>query len=296
MMMGTKLFAALVILLVTIGGAGCGSKQTGSGEGDAGQTTCSYNGIVYPMGTTFPSTDGCNECWCATNPNLDRTITLCTLMRCSLDGGRPEAKTSCLNGDSTVPVGLTVVDPVRCEDCTCMSDGIMTCFPRTCGGPPPTGDSCALPAALNFGPNGGMVSYQDQYSLDPQSGMSITRTSYGRSDVDGSAVQTCSPPLPDCWGTGRVSLANIVADLAVADVQAAFKQPATPLYGIDLRPMDGTVYSITLGSNSTILVGAACGWAITESCVEIPEGVQRLVEDLKSLTAAAVVTAECKGL
>jgi hypothetical protein len=56
-------FAAL--LIVSVGLAGCGS---GHADGSGGRT-CTYNGKTYPYDATWPSTDGCHECWCNGSPD-----------------------------------------------------------------------------------------------------------------------------------------------------------------------------------------------------------------------------------
>jgi hypothetical protein len=155
--------------------------------------------------------------------------------------------------------------------------------------------SCALPTSIVFGHDGGMVIYQDQCSLAATGMLTITRTNYGRGAVDAGAVGRCAPPLPACGASGVVSISNIVADLAAADVQAAFKS-GTLLFGIDPRPWDGTVYSISLGSGGTILVGQDCAASDGTSCVPISAALKRLTDDLKSLASAALATPECKGL
>ena len=263
--------------------------------------TCSYGGKTYDVGESFPSLDGCNTCDCATFGRVT-----CTLLACPTDAApppgdavsppdlasTPDVLEVCLWGDASVPLGQSVSD--GCNICACGSGGAMMCTARAC--PPDAGPACTLSTSLTFGPNGGMVLYQDEYQLDPKAGMTITRTYYARADVDGAAVRSCSPPLPECGAASTVSLANIVADLDAPDVLPAFEQGATPLYGVDERPVDGTVYSITVGNVGTILVGYPCRTGGSSTCVEIPAGVQRLTDDLQRLAADALATAECKNL
>jgi hypothetical protein len=259
----------------------------------AAAPTCTYNGKTYPYGVSFLSTDGCNTCWCGGSNGV-----VCTLAGCSRDANLREAATSCPWEDASLSIGQTFTDPIRCADCTCQGNGVVGCASRTCPpGSPDAPASCTLPARLVFGHNGGMVSFEDENVLDPQAGLRITRSYRARSNVDGAAVRACTPPLPVCGAAGVVSVATIVADLAAADVQAAFAAGATTaVYGVDLRPVDGTVYAITLGSSGTILVGNPCSQAGGLSCTPIPPGIQRLADDLKSLAYAAVATEDCKGL
>lgn len=82
-------FAAATTVLV-LGGAGCGDWQSVVDDvlkhsGDHGSPppsggTCTYAGKPYPIGSSFPSEDGCNTCQC------DKNGVSCTLRGCS-DGG-----------------------------------------------------------------------------------------------------------------------------------------------------------------------------------------------------------------
>ena len=277
--------------------------------GDAANGSCVYNGKTYPLDVYFIAADGCNDCHCGANGQV-----ACTLKACLPDAGpqgpdapfiadlaadsvkKTDAIGPCMSGTIAIPPGGSTSD--GCNTCMCSEQGVLACTGRYCP-PDAAADanaSCILPTGLSFGNDGGMVLYSDKYSLDPKTGMSITRTYSGRSDVDGSPVRNCSPPLPACGASGVVSLANIIADLAASDVQAAFKSGTTPLYGVDSRPMDGTVYSVSLVSGGAILVGGVCSSSGSTGCVAIPAGVQRLVDDLRSLATAATATAECKGL
>jgi hypothetical protein len=287
--------------------------------GDWPPPVCAYDGESYQVGASFPSSDGCNTCECSL------TGVECTMRLCIPDAGpdaRTDSSTFCFSTSGMLSVGQSVSD--GCNTCQCMSTGILACTSRAC--PPDAGTtpdtkaapdtkmspdtmpaadagatldaptSCDLPARLTFGSIGGMVLYQDEYALDPKAGLSATRTYYGRADIDGAAVRTCSPALPVCGATGAISVADIVSDLAAADVQASFQKGATPLYGRDERPVDGTVFSITYGDQGTILVGYACPTS-SSSCTPIPPGVQRLADDLRSLASAAIASSpECKNL
>jgi len=258
--------------------------------------TCSYGGKTYNPGESFNSVDGCNTCDCN---NFGRIT--CTLLYCPFDAApppgdavsEPDGPEVCLWGDASVPVGQSVFD--GCNTCSCGSGGFMMCTERACP-PADAAPSCTLSTGLTFGTNGGMVIYQDEYRLDPKTGLAVTRTYYLRAAVDGATVRSCAPPLPACGDASTVSLANIVADLDSPDVQAAFQKGATPLFGLDERPVDGTVYSIALDGVGTILVGYPCRTGGSSTCVEIPAGVQRLADDLRRLAADAIATEPCTNL
>ena len=125
--------------------------------------------------------------------------------------------------------------------------------------------------------------------------MTVTRT-YLRGVTDGSTVRTCSPTLPACGAPGVVSISTIAQDLTDADVQAAFALTTPHVYGVDSRPMDGSVWSITRASGGNILVGSPCASPTMNSCQPIPPGIQRLADDTQSLAATAAASPACAGL
>ena len=351
----SKVMFGLVVSALAVLSAGC-SKHGLS----AGQMTCNYAGKTYRANTTFPSTDGCNTCSCASSGGV-----ACTLMACLRDAGysppaddavtedtapdswpgfdtarpgddvKPDAGTVAdtkpapdtgsevnppadvagdpkpgMDGKSSPDASDSAKDTVPtcilpdggpgqfdCYVCTCTENGQATC---TLVGCPivDAGALCTLPTAVTFGAIGGMVVYEDQYKLDPTAGLTITRNYNGRGSgsVDGATVRTCTPALPDCGASSVVSLSTIVSDLADADVQAAFALGTTPIYGVDQRPVDGSIWSIALASGGTIMVGAPCASPTMNSCWPIPAGVQRLTSDLQSLAAAMVAQSPCWGL
>jgi len=207
-----------------------------------------------------------------------------------------ETPSACLWLDASVSVGGSVSD--GCNTCVCMSGGMMACTARACIVPDGGADLCALSTVVTFGATGGMVSYEDQYQLDPSAGLTITRSYNGRGSslVDGARLRTCLPTLPACGASSVVSVSTIVADLAVADVQSAFALGTTPTFGVDERPVDGSIWSIALAGGGALLVGEPCPSPTMNSCQPIPAGVQKLADDLKSLAAAMSAQTACAGL
>jgi hypothetical protein len=68
------LLAGLFIVWVSVALAGCGVDPV---------QTCSYAGKTYPVGASFPSTDGCNRCDCDQDGKV-----FCTVIGCDFgDGG-----------------------------------------------------------------------------------------------------------------------------------------------------------------------------------------------------------------
>lgn len=199
-------------------------------------------------------------------------------------------------GDMKLAVGQSVPMGDGCNTCECMATG-MACTGLFCGPfPDAAAPVCSLPSPLTFGSNGGMVLYQDGYSLDGGGQMTVTRSYTLRAGMDGPQVRSCSPTLPACGAPGVVSISTIAQDLTDADVQMAFALPTPHVYGADSRPMDGSVWSITRASGGNILVGSPCASPTMNSCQPIPPGIQRLADDTQSLAAAAAASPACAGL
>jgi hypothetical protein len=203
--------------------------------------------------------------------------------------------------DSAQDTGLTCILPDGgpgqrdCYVCTCMENGQVFCALVSCPPVDAGKDPCALPTAVTFGAIGGMVTYQDQFKLDVSGGLALTRN-YLRGAIDGATARTCMPTLPACGASPIASVSTIIADLAAPDVQAAFALSTPPIYGVDERPTDGTIWSITLASGGSVLVGTPCASQTMNSCRPIPAGVQKLADDLKSLSAGAAAQSVCAGL
>jgi hypothetical protein len=208
--------------------------------------------------------------------------------------GIPDAgSTGCTWQGNLIAVGQQVDAGDGCNTCTCTGVGIV-CTMRAC--PPVDAPMlvCSLTSALTFGSNGGKVFFQDSDTLDTTGHMTVTRNYFG--NTDGPNVRTCSPALPDCGAFGVVSISTIAQDLNDADVQFAFKLTTSHVYGVDQRPVDGAVWSITQASGGNILVGAPCPSPVMNSCQPIPAGIQRLTGDLRSLASAAAASPACAGL
>lgn len=159
------------------GPAGAGGSSTGvvtsTGGIDGGQVdgsggqTCTYDGKTYPNGATWPSTDGCHECWCmggtpniavcdalppcdggdptgATFPSTDGCNTCeylwiwtpgiaCTMKDCSsspvVDASTPVDATdaACVYNGKTYPLDAHFQAADGCNYCHCIADGQVTC-------------------------------------------------------------------------------------------------------------------------------------------------------------------------
>ena len=81
----------------------CGGVGGATGVGGSTGLTCAYNGVNYPVGSSFSSGDGCNSCSCTTSG-----VAICTKMACGVGG------TSGAGGSSGVTCGAI---PTIMPDC-----------------------------------------------------------------------------------------------------------------------------------------------------------------------------------
>ena len=72
-----------------------------------------------------------------------------------------------------------------------------------------------------------------------------------------------------------------LTDLAAKDVEVAFVLTSTPIFGVDQRPTDGAIWSITLASGGTAPIGAPCPLPIMNLRRPISAVVKKLADDLK---------------
>ena len=322
---------ATVLLVATLGLVF--ALVTGCGASGAGGKACIYGGQTYQPGARFGAQDGCNSCSCMSDGSVACTLMAClgdsgwtppvgdaSVAEAAKDGkdgkdGSPsdlaaapdeagradvtavdvgkDAAAGCAWGGETIPPGQSISD--GCNTCVCSTSGTLACTARACPAFDSNAPSCVLASALSFGYTGGFVAYEDVYTLDPTTGMTVTRTDF-RGMADGDTVRTCRPSLPACGAPAVVSVSTIVQDLANADVQAAFTPGSSQLYGFDQRPMDGAVWSITRATGGTILVGAPCSSTAGAGCRAVPSGVQCLTDDLRSLATAMVAQSACSTL
>jgi hypothetical protein len=205
------------------------------------------------------------------------------------DAGSP----GCTWQGKVIAVGVAIDSGDGCNSCVCTVSG-MACTARACISADAPTLVCSLTSALTFGSNGGRVSSQDSFALDTAGHLTVTRTYYG--SMDGPTVRTCSPTLPACGTSGAINVSTIAQDLADPDVQFAFGLTLSHVYGVDNRPSDGTVWSITRASGENILVGTQCPSPDLDWCQSIPAGIQRLADDLRSLAFTAEASSACAGL
>jgi hypothetical protein len=326
MMMELRILSALGAFALVFGLA-CGKSGISTTQKPDGQvTTCFFGGKTYNPGDSFQN--DCNTCSCGSNGQIG-----CTLLVCLGDAGSlpatPDAALPDAPGDAAAPTDQSQrFNDAQLKDATPAADApdvAMDLRPDlrpaadSCRDVPRVEDAaqdsksaadvadagadtpdaptlvCSLSSPLTFGYTGGNVLYETVYTLDGGARITATRN-YLRGITDGPTVRSCSPTLPTCGSAGVVSISTIAQDLTDADVQLAFGLTTSRVYGIDSRPWDGAIWSITRAGGGNILVGNPCPSPATSSCQPIPPGIQRLTDDLKSLAAAAVAAPECSGL
>jgi hypothetical protein len=154
------------------------------------------------------------------------------------------------------------------------------------------GGTCDFSTSYEYGYVGGERATFDRSFLSPGN-----RYVHQRLDLSlpaGPGV-TCSPAMPPCGAPDVITAYDIeVLDLPRADVQSALAQPTPPLYGADLRPVDGSVFEFKRADGRSFLVGNPC--AQDSSCDPIPPGIAQIKQRLLDLDAQQLGAPECESL
>lgn len=175
---------------------------------------------------------------------------------------------------------------------TCTAAGMTTLSVAVsdgfCGGDQPIsvrcGDPlCVLDDTYTFSVFYGLVPRSEIGTLSPSGHFNFQRRVASGIPGNTPDMRSCTPTLPACGTAAGVDIADIAADLADPDVQAALAQPLPPTYG-QRNIADATSFSVRRsdGRGFSIVVGFEC---VTPSaqCVPTPPGVRRLVDDLRVL-------------
>jgi hypothetical protein len=192
--------------------------------------------------------------------------------------------------------------PTDCRDIQCFR--AINCV-KECGGPVVQSGCCPCPAGtfddiscridagpstcdclrteFSWGSNGGLVAQQDLSTVIPCQTYAHERQFF-RTEQPSLA---CKTELLGC-GADSLGIGDINAALNNSDVQAAIKA-APVVYGRDLRPVDGTVFRITI-NGKTIDVGSACRAA---DCKTIPAGVTALMQVLQAIDKQELAKPAC---
>ena len=152
--------------------------------------------------------------------------------------------------------------------------------------------ACAptLAGTVRFGLVGGLVAVTDTYTLTPPLAFRAVRVASG-------VTTMCDTSVPGCNTADMVDVGEVNAALAARDVQAAFgtaRGGTMLVYGVDPRPVDGQVFSVSL-DGAEVIVGNPCRTG-GMGCLEIPVGLQRLVDVLTALRDQELLRPACAGL
>jgi hypothetical protein len=156
--------------------------------------------------------------------------------------------------------------------------------PSDGGTAPIAGCEDAVVSTVSWGSNGGLVRYQDTSKLDPPRAYTHMRDNLGN-----AAPITCHTELAGC------------PSLAIAEINRALVNPTVrgalamhTVYGVDSRPVDGTVFRIQLGADY-LDVGTPCGMP-PSGCTQIPAVVQGLVDGLTAVDGTELAKTACKSV
>jgi hypothetical protein len=152
--------------------------------------------------------------------------------------------------------------------------------------------ACALDAVYTYGYDGGNAAFHDKTTLTPPG--SYRRTRAFPNTPEPPSDLSCAPALPACNGSS-IDVADIVRDLADADVRTAFGMASPPTYGNDPRPVDGAIFQILRADGHGFLAGADCE-AGSFCHGPVPPGVARLVSDLQALDQQQLADPTCGPL
>jgi hypothetical protein len=111
--------------------------------------------------------------------------------------------------------------------------------------------------------------------------------------ASGTAI-TCMQTVP-CGTSGRLDVNAVMNAIRSQDVQTALSMATPPLYGIDSRPVDGSVFVLHRASDGhSFMVGSDCGGA--SGCTPIPAGISSLVTMLRNLDTQELAEPGCEAL
>jgi hypothetical protein len=274
----------LVLLVHVVAQSGaCTGKGRGSVDAHLGVDAafCFYGNTTYAPGETF--TVGCQSCSCLPSGAVDCVAGICLVdlgparsdQQDTLPGdGCAGADQACLYGGGALAVGESGAD--GCSTYSCGAGGKLTCTAGACSavdaGVP---KACVLPTRLEFGLYGGFMVDDTNNVLDTTGTLTV-EPSAGR----------CVSELPACGTPCAITVATIAKDLADPEVQAAFASDPGTLFGARRGSGDVANSRMTLGDGQSILVGFPCCQGSDLPCQPIPQGVQRLVNDLQAMLAA----------
>lgn len=159
---------------------------------DGGTSSCGYLGKTYPVGASFPSSDGCNTCSCQSGGDV-----ACTLRAC-FDAG-VDGPTTCDYAGVRYKDGATFLSTDGCNTCSCSATGI-ACTKKACLPDAGSGDGGVITGVCKVG-------LDQMCNEDP-----VASALRGKCQPDGSC--TCagsgtsgvaSPHTGKCLGPGNTT-------------------------------------------------------------------------------------------
>jgi hypothetical protein len=195
-------------------------------------------------------------------------------------------------------VGAPFPSPDGCNTCTCSVNGTVACTTRACvdGGPPPAttdAGTCDFKTTYSYGEIGGLRASQGRTTLSPGNSYRHVLTIFDRGNPP--VTKSCQPPMPPCGALDIITSYDIeVHDLSQPDVVAALAAPSPPLFGRDVRPVDGPVFEFLRADGRGFLVGADCNGE--PRCAPITRGIAQLRDRLLALDWQQLADPSCAEL
>jgi hypothetical protein len=212
------------------------------------------------------------------------------LAACSDDQPTPFTEVDAGGPDSGLPTSDVAVD-ARPDRSTPDVVDLTDVPPPDAPAPSDVACTATLAGTVRFGMVGGLVATSETFTLTPPLAF--------RAERRGATGMTtsCQTSVPGCNTTDMVDVGEVNAALSARDVQTAFGMARGGMmlvYGVDPRPMDGQVFSVAL-DGAEVIVGGPCRTG-GGGCLEIPIGLQRLVDVLTGLRDQELLRPACMGL
>ena len=183
---------------------------------------------------------------------------------------------------SSVPQSIMSIRPIRGLPCLALlcALALVACGAADDQPDADGGTECApcIDPELRWGQDGGFVAYTDASELRSCNTYRHTREPAGDPEQTSLACERSVP----CTGSGLHGVSDVLRALSDPDVQQAVAEHGV-VYGVDSRPVDGTVFRIQVGS-SAIDVGLPCPASGGGGCDPIPTGVSALADLLHALS------------
>ena len=149
--------------------------------------------------------------------------------------------------------------------------------------------SDCVTGTLSWGDNGGLVAYRGREL--PRDVQGLPAQAIGSTSTAGRS----RAPRRSARATRLLSRSETWSARSRTRTSSLRSRSRQHLfYGVDSRPVDGTVFRITRNGKS-IDVGGACGSSPAPACVPIPPGVDALASALRSLDTQELAKPACNA-